>query len=286
MNRKQTRLFVIIDPLSEYQPALLKALLIAKLGDCHIHAFACVHNDLKDHGESFSRRDLKHKTLKETQAMVDEFMEPCKVSQVSFSTEVVWNVRWYDSALHSIAKSGCDLVIKSSFHHSRARRFFSKTSDYSLMGYCACPILFVNQAQEWDTDTILACVALEAADSQHRRLNNVIIRDANTLTDIIGMKLAVTAIYKHEIDRSSLPISQDKSDSLVEALAELYGVEKDNMILREGAAFESIKQVCEDIKPSILVIGSTAHTGLASKLIGSTAKKLLDAIESDLLVVN
>jgi len=286
MNPIKTRLFIIIDPLSEHQPALLKALLIAKLGDCHIHAFACVHNQLKDHGESLSRSDLKHKTLKETQAMLDKLMEPCKISNISFSTEVVWNIRWYDSALHSIAKSGCDLVIKSSFHHSKARRFFSKTSDYSLMGYCACPILFVHQAQEWETDTILACVALEAADSQHRRLNNVIIRDANALKDITGMKLAVIAAYKYEVDRSSLPVSQDKSHSLDEALAELYGVEKNNMILQEGAAFESIKQVCEEIKPSILVIGSTAHTGLASKLIGSTAKKLLDAIDSDLLVVN
>ena len=286
MNGKQTRLFVIIDPTSDHQAALLKALLIAKLGDCHIHAFVCVYSELKDHGVSLSRRDLKHQTLKETRAMVDELMEPCRQSNISFSTEVVWNVRWYDSVLHSIAKSGCDLVIKSSFHHSRARRFLSKTSDYSLMRYCACPMLFVHQAQEWNTDKILACVALESADSQHRRLNNAIIRDAIALKNITGMNLAIASVYQHDIDQSSLPISHDKSQSLVEALAEMYGVEEDNMILREGNSVESIKQVCEEIKPSILVIGSIAHTGLAGKLIGSTAEKLLDAIEPDLLVVN
>lgn len=154
------------------------------------------------------------------------------------------------------------------------------------MRYCACPILFTHQSQQWDTDNILACVDLESADSQHRRLNNVIFRNATALKEIIGMNLSIISVYKHELDRNSLPVGQDKSHDLVEALAELYGVEKDNMILRQGGAVESIKQVCEEREPSIVVLGSIAHTGLGSKLIGSTAEKLLDAIDSDLLVVN
>ena len=55
MKQKRTKLFVIIDPESTHQVALVKALLIAKLGNCHIHAFMCVYADIKDHPEASSR---------------------------------------------------------------------------------------------------------------------------------------------------------------------------------------------------------------------------------------
>ena len=42
MTTSQTKLFVILDPEAKHQVALVKALLIAKLGNCRIHAFLCL----------------------------------------------------------------------------------------------------------------------------------------------------------------------------------------------------------------------------------------------------
>ena len=77
MEQKRTKLFVIIDPESTHQVALVKALLIAKLGNCHIHAFMCVYADIKDHPEASSRKGLKHRTLKDAEARLEELMKPC-----------------------------------------------------------------------------------------------------------------------------------------------------------------------------------------------------------------
>ena len=76
MENKRTKLFVIIDPKSEHQVALVKALLIARLGDCHIHAFLCVYNDLDEHDEASSRKALKQKTLQDGKDWLKELMEP------------------------------------------------------------------------------------------------------------------------------------------------------------------------------------------------------------------
>jgi universal stress protein E len=286
MKTKRTKLFVIIDPKSEHQVALVKALLIARLGDCHIHAFLCVYNDLDEHDEASSRKALKQKTLQDGKDWLKELMEPCEVCNVPFSTEVIWNSKWYKAALRSVEKSGCDLVIKSSFHHSKARRFFSNTSDHTLMRYCACPILFTHQSQEWQSDIILACVDLESGDPQHAKLNNSIIRNARALKDVIGMDLHIASIYEEAIDESRLPVAHNKNSSLAEELAQLYGVEKGSVFLRKGATVESLNQICEEIDPSILIIGSIARTGVSGKLIGNTAEKLLDVVEADLLTVN
>lgn len=286
MKQKRTKLFVIIDPESTHQIALVKALLIAKLGNCHIHAFMCVYADIKKHPEASSRKGLKHRTLKDAEARLKELLKPCDLCDVPFTTEVLWNSRWYEMVLHSVAKSGCDLVIKSSIHHSKAKRFFSKTSDYTLMRYCSCPILFTHQSQEWSSDKILACIDLESDDPRHTRLNNVIIRNARVVAEIIGMDLCIASVYKKAIDQTRFPIKVDASHGIDKELAKLYGVDPGSIYLRQGSAVEILVELCEEINPSILIIGSIARTGIRGKLIGNTAEKLLDTVDADVLTVN
>ena len=286
MKQNRTKLFVIIDPESTQQVALVKALLIAKLGNCQIHAFMCVYANIKDHPKASSRKGLKHRTLEDAEARLQELMEPCKLCNVPFTTELLWNSRWYDMALHSVAKSGCDLVIKSSIHHSKTRRFFSKTSDYTLMRYSSCPILFTHQSQEWSSNKILACVDLESVDPQHTRLNNVIIRNASAVAEIIGMDLCIASVYRKAIDETRFPVKSGTSLDLDEKLARLYGVDTENVYLRQGAAAETLVGICKEVNPSILLMGSIARTGIRGKLIGNTAEKLLDAVDADVLTVN
>jgi len=286
MKQNRTKLFVIIDPESTHQVALVKALLIAKLGNCHIHAFMCVYSELKDNPRASSRKGLKHNTLAEAEARLKELLEPCDTCDVPYTTEIVWNKRWYEMTLHSISKFGADLVIKSSFQHSKAKRFFSKTSDYTLMRYCASPILFTHQSQEWRSDKILACIDLETEDTQHTRLNNVILRNARAVADIIGMDLCIASVYKNPIDQTRFPIEVDTSDGIEEALARLYDIEPENLYLRQGAVVRTLVGLCEETDPSILIIGSIARTGVRGKLIGNTAEKLLDAVDADVLTVN
>ncbi|MDH3761103.1 MAG: universal stress protein [Gammaproteobacteria bacterium] len=286
MTQDKTRLFVIVDPTASHQVALVKALLIAKLADCEIHAFLCVYQDISKGDAYDSRHDFKHSTLAEAKQWLDEQLEPCKVAGLSFSKEVVWNQRWVDAAMHSIAKSGCDLVIKSSFHHSKSRRFYRATSDFKLMRYCACPILFAHQTQEWQSNKVLACVDLESTDSKHARLNGVIARDARAIADIVGMDLYIAAAHKGDIDVDNLPIKGQGHQLDMRQLGELYGVDESRIFLRRGDTIATLKGVCDELDPSIVIMGTLARTGIKGKLIGNTAEKLLDLIDADVLTVN
>jgi universal stress protein E len=286
MTAKHTKLFVIVDPQATHQIALVKALLIAKLGDCQIHAFLCVHRDMKESNQYASRKDFKHQTLIEAEQWLNQQLEPCQVAGVPFTKQVIWNSRWYDSALQAIAKSQCDLVIKSSFHHSKSKRFYRATSDYTLMRHCACPILFAHQTQEWQSNQVLACVDLESNDPQHARLNNVIIRDARAVASIVGMELNIIAAYRSEIASDSLPVKGHGPTVSAEQLADFYDVEVSRVYLRKGETIATLKGTCDEIEPSILVIGTIARTGISGKVIGNTAEKLLDLVDADLLTVN
>ncbi len=286
MTQEKTRLFVIVDPTASHQVALVKALLIAKLADCQIHAFLCVYRDIKESDGYASRHDFKHQTLTDAQQWLVEQLEPCKVAGVPFTREIVWNSKWHDAALHSIAKAGCDLVIKSSYHHSKSRRFYSTTSDFNLMRNCACPILFAHQTQEWRSNKVLACVDLESTDSKHARLNNVIIRDARAMAEIVGMDLHIAAAHKGEIDIDHLPIKGHGHQVNLQQLGELYAVDAARIHLRQGETVAALKSICDEIDPSIVIMGTLARTGISGKLIGNTAEKLLDLVEADVLTVN
>ena len=285
MNQQQTRLFVVIDPTAEHQPSLVKALLIAKLGNCHIHAFLCTYRDLKEAGEDASREDFERSSLKDADDWLEQLMQPCKASGVPYTTEVVWNSKWVDSAIGAIEKSGCDLVIKPSYHHGKARRFFSPTSDYKLMHRCACPILFTHQAQEWTSDRILACLDLVSVDPQHERLNNVIIRDARAFAEIVGMDLYIACAHSGEIDSEHLPIKTQGHAVTAEQLGKLYDIKPERILLRQGGTVETLQAICNEIEPSIVMIGTLARTGISGKLIGNTAEKLIDIVDADLLTV-
>ncbi|MDH3636606.1 MAG: hypothetical protein OES20_18095 [Gammaproteobacteria bacterium] len=285
MNQQQTHLFVVVDPTTEHQPALVKALLIGKLGNCHIHAFLCTYRDLKEAGEYASRKEFKRSTLEDASDWLEQLMQPCKVSDVPYTTEVIWNRKWVDSAIRAIEKSGCDLVIKSSFHHSKTQRFFRPTSDYKLMHRCACPILFTRQAQEWTSGRIVACLDLESGDLQHERLNNVIIRDARAFAEIVAMDLYIASVYSSEIDSEHLPIKTHGHEVTTDQLGKLFDIKPERVLLRQGSTVETLRAICDEIEPSIVMIGTLARTGIKGKLIGNTAEKLIDIVDADLLTV-
>ncbi len=286
MTQRKTRLFVVVDPTETHQLPLVKALLIAKLGGCHIHAFLCTYKDTKQAGEYESHDDFKRNILEQATDWLEQLMQPCRVSGVPYTTQVTWDKEWVDSTIRAVEKSGCNLVIKSSFHHSKARRFFSTTSDYEMMHRCACPILFTHQEQEWKTDRMLACLDLVSADPQHMRLNNVIIRDAQAFANIVGMDLYLACAYTKAIDSEHLPLETHGHDVTRSQLGELYEVKPERVLLRQGNTVETVKAICEEIDPSIVIIGTLARTGIKGKLIGNTAEKLIDIVDADLLTVN
>ncbi len=283
---QRTRLFVVIDPTSEVQIALVKALLIAKLGDCHIHAFLCVYEDNDESRHSDSRRDFRHGVMEEAREWLEKELEPCRTANVPYSVEIAWNSRWVEMVMHAVAKSGCNLLIKSTYAHSRAGRFFRKTSDFTLMRYCACPILFTSEEQEWKSDRILACLDLESTDRDHTRLNHTVLRDARACGEIVGMDLYIASTYTTRLNDDHLPIDSREKPVDAEALGEIYRLEPERIILRQGPTADALAAICDEIDPSIVVLGTLARTGVSGKLIGNTAEKLLDRVAADILTVN
>ena len=69
-------------------------------------------------------------------------------------------------------------------------------------------------------------------------------------------------------------------------MGELYDIDPARVLLRQGGIVDTLQIICNEIDPSIVVMGTLARRGIKGKLIGNTAEKLLDILDADMLTVN
>ena len=286
MKKEQVRLFVIIDPEADQQIALSKALSIAAQRSCHVHASLCIHKEMDEAGKYASRKDFKRSNLAEAESWLEQIMQPCRTSEVPYSTGVIWNSDWVKSSIRAALKFDCGMMIKSSFQHSKARRFFSKTSDYQLMRQSTFPVLFTHRIREWENSRLLACLDLESSDPNHTRLNAEIMKNASWIAENLGMDLYLACAHKGRIDPANLKLDKPAAEVTPELLGELYDIDPARIMLRQGRIVDTLKQISVETSPDIVMMGTVARKGVRGKLVGNTAEKMLDLVDADVLTVN
>ena len=270
---KPPALFVILDPDAGRQVALERAMRIAQVAGCSIHAFACVYEPARISIGQDSRRDHKYEVVRLAESRLEDQLQSCSDAGIPCDGEVVWNSSWSDSALRSITRSKYALVIKSSFDYARTKRSFDESADFSLMRYSTCPVLFTQRGETWESDRLLACVDVDSGDGAHDRLSDVIIERAREIARTLGLRLCVTACFR------------DRIRFRPEVLANRFDVEPGQIYLREGPILDALQRVCREIDPAILVLGTLAHDASRARLVGATVARLLDLVDTDVVTV-
>ena len=105
------------------------------------------------------------------------------------------------------------------------------------MRYSNTPVLFTCRGDDWVSDRVLACINVASSDTEHDRLNHVIVNHARTMGDILGLGLHVAACFR---DRIMLR---------PEIVANRYDVQPDQVHLREGPINDSLQKVCLELDP-------------------------------------
>ena len=266
-------IFVILDPSAERQPALDRAMRIARAAHCGIHLFICVYEPEERGGGHDSRKEHKYDVIRAAEERIDAWRSSCRDADVHCDIEVVWGSRWADSALRSITRSSYALVVKSSYDQSRRKRRFSEVSDFSLMRYSNVPVLFTHGGEHWSSDRLLACVDVASEDADHDRLNDLIIYRARSLANLLDLRLCVAACFR------------DRIKYRPEVVANRFDVQPELIYLREGPIFDAMQSLCQQLAPALLMLGTLAHTATSGKLVGSTIAEMLDLVDTDIVTV-
>lgn len=256
------KLFVIIDPTADDQPAFERALLSGHMTGTRLHLYACLPGE----GHA-ARADLQNR--------LESLAARCLGEGVEASWELDCGEDWSAQALQAAARCGASLLFKDSFSHSGVQRDVRPTSDFTLLRLSPCPVLLVKDSHDWRSRRVLAAVNSQCADDAHARLNNLVVSLAQNFMDAYGSDVHFVSAYS---DANNPPD--------VDTLSREFGAPPEYIHAVRGAAADVIAAQARALDVDLIIIGTVGRSGIKGRVIGNTAEKVLDNTESDVLVVN
>lgn len=265
-------ILVVIEPAHAESLALQRAKVIARVTQAHLHLLVC---------------DPKH----DHSAMLGALKASLLEDGYSVTTEQAWNQSLHETIVDVQQAEGCGLVVKQHFPDSALKRALLTPADWKLLRHCPTPVLLVKTAGSWKDKVILAAVDVGNTDSEHRHLHNTIIDHGYDIASLAKAHLHVISAHPSPMLSSADPTFQLKETiearyrEQCKAFQAEFDIDDAHLHIEEGPADVLIPFMVHKLQAAVTVIGTVARSGFSGTLIGNTAEVVLDAVESDVLVL-
>ena len=264
-----SKIFVVYDPTRAEQPALVRAAGIAAEIGCKVHVFAAIYADI---GKGDSRpAEIKH-LIACQKTVLEGVVAPLLVRGIDVNTEVQWEKVWYTAVARASIRNDADVVLKSSYRHSTRERILNRTSDWTLIRECLCPVLLVKEGKARDLRRVLAAIDIRSGRESYEKLNEHIINLSKRILDTEKAEVHFINAFK---DFHTVP---DRN-----TLIRNCGVSSDRIHIQMGEPDDVIVRGARDLDASLVVIGNSARSGLSAVINGNTVERVLDRLDCDVL---
>ena len=152
-------------------------------------------------------------------------------------------------------------------------------------------MLLVKTATPWAGGVILAAIDVGNADGEHRSLHNSIIDHGFDIASLAKAQLHVISAHPSPMLSAADPTFQLKETiearyrEQCKAFQAEFDVDDRHLHIEEGPADVLIPHIAHRLQAAVTIIGTVARTGISGALIGNTAEVVLDAVQSDVLVL-
>jgi nucleotide-binding universal stress UspA family protein len=265
-------ILVVMTPNQPEGLALKRAKLIAGVTQSHLHLLVC--DKRGEHGQYLA-----------------DIAQELKEDGYDVTTQQAWNETFHETIIKVQQAENCGLVIKQHFPENPLKRALLTPDDWKLLRYCPCPVLIAKTNRPWTEGSILVAVDVGNSSGEHRRLHASLISNAFEVANIAKATLHVFTAHPSPMLSASDPTFQLRET--IEAryrqqcasFVKEFELDEEQMHIKEGPADVLIPEMAKELDAVVTVIGTVARTGLSGALIGNTAEVVLDAVETDVLVL-
>ncbi|WP_339723249.1 universal stress protein [uncultured Paraglaciecola sp.] len=303
------KILVVIDPDKQVQPALNKALLFAKQQPITLKLLSCLYYPsvmASNFLSSKQQEKMQAEIIKSNQAKLSDLITQNTQKNVTFETEVIWHWPVYQGVLKVVDNFQPDLVVKATHPHKTLTKTFFTPTDWYLLKACPMPILLVKTHKWSKHSTVVAAIDPEHNLSAKSELDKNILKTGYSISSALDMELQAIHCFDpsywdillEAVDKSGMwadVFSYDphQNESMVlEKLRYQHNVKfakecteyvpnSANQHIISGDIDEVLPTTLQQLQAGILVLGTTYRTGL----LGSTAQKLIETVDCDLLAV-
>lgn len=295
---KLQRLLVVIDAEHQQQPALQRAVDIARQVGAELHLLKIEYHPSLESGLLDSRLLDRAR-----EAILRQSHEALRASVAHLSDEgfridvdVRWSKRRHEEILARVAVLQPDILFKSTHPSNALRRLLFSDTSWQLIRRCPVPLWLVHDAKPRGQSLCAALDPLHSADKP-AALDHQLIRASQALQAALGLQ----AEYLHA--QAPLPhsllfdaeVAQAYDDYVIQCRREhreafdkligQYAIDRAQAHLLDGFAEKVIPKFVHEHNIGLLVMGAIARGHLDSLLIGHTAERVLERVECDLLVI-
>ena len=147
---KYQNILVVIDPTTEEQKALKRAVELAVCTNAKITAYLCIYDFSYEMTTMLSadERDAMMKSvINDRQLWLSSLIEDVSHDNVQIDSNVIWHNRPFEPIIEQVIKSGYDIVIKGTHQHDALKSIIFTPTDWHLLRKSPCPVLLVKEHQ-------------------------------------------------------------------------------------------------------------------------------------------
>ena len=284
------RILVIIEPGEESQPALEKAVQLAKYADSELELMISDYNAYLEDGYYFDPVQAQKMLYEHGETHIAEMealAEPLRKQGLTITVTTAWGNPPYEEVVRRVNETKPSIVIKSTRHHNKLARLVLSNEDWELIRYCSAPLLLV-KTHLWETSPVfIASVDPDHANDKPAALDNKLIASAQSLASISGGDVHLFHSAWMPPLSGVYPVKTDEEEEgrKLTKLAEDNGLCQSSAHWSVQDILHALPDKVEELNASAVVIGAVSRSRLDRVLIGNTAEKILDKLECDVLVI-
>ncbi len=267
------RILAVINPASEQQLALEKALGIARVTG----------------GEVTALLRSKHAN-EQLIATIEQQLSIASQAGMVTQLEISKETHLFNAIANCLRQYDIGLITKQPDAALTNESLFAPV-DWKLLRYVRCPMLMVRDSTTWTGQPVVLAVDANPRDSQHSALNTRIIETAKTIQAYADCNLHLMTAYPSEMQDSHDTNQQSESAQCqkyrVECarLVDQFSLQLQATHLESGPAELIIPDKAKAIGAKLVIMGTVARAGLQGMLLGNTAEQILPKLDASLLVL-
>ena len=233
--------------------------------------------------------------------ILDELAESASNRQLKVTSTILDDRPAADAIIARALEVEPRFVVKGTEHHSPAERAQFTYTDWRLIRKLDYPLWLVKPHEWREKPVVVAAVDPTHQDDKKGTLDQIMVEVGKELADKCDAELQLLHTYERlvEIGRTAmfsfkpvkLPIGElEKNISTMhrnklDELAAKNGIPASAVHQLPGRAHEILPMYARAQKADVVIMGALSRKRLKSRVLGSTAERVLDHLPCDVLIV-
>ena len=305
------KILVCLDPMHDRQPSLDKAIYLAKSYQASIDLLLVVYNRSVIGNLFFNSQEQQAAMqgyINSQKRWVESYLNAVEEAGISCSFDVVWHKPLYEAIINKATEIKADLVIKSTHKHPTINKVFFTPNDWQLLKSCPVPLILAKAETNASYAKVLAAIDPSHGHDKPEKLDTLITSNGLDIANQLGSEFNVTHCFDPigyqlwsdiglgmgvGMGPSDFTMGEENYEAYLEQLKKTHQEKFDKVVapfeladeqkhLLEGYPETLLPELVDKLDIDLLVLGTVYHSGL----VGSTAEKILDRVNCDILSVH